>query len=66
MMLLTTVLVALLCLVSCAAGGMSCIGIRNKEQGDCSAKHEHLCNMQSGLWTKSYIISPENGSYNGE
>ena len=61
MILLAAVPLALLGLVSCASGGMDCL--RNR---DCATKHEHLCNMQSGLWTKNYVLSSHNGSYNGE
>lgn len=38
--------------------GMECI--RNK---DCAHKHEHICNMQSGLWTKNYILVSKNNSF---
>ena len=61
MLVLMTVSLALLSHVSCASGGMDCL--RNK---DCATKYEHLCNMQSGMWTKNYILHPMNGSYNGE
>ena len=32
----------------------------------CDSKHEHLCNILSGLWTKNYAISLRNDSYEGE
>ena len=60
-MLLVLVPLALLGLALGASGGMECL--RNK---DCATKHEHLCNMQTGLWTKNYVLTPKNASYNGE
>lgn len=31
---------------------------------DCATKHEHLCNMQNGMWTKNYILIPnQNGTF---
>ena len=38
---------------------MDCL--RNR---DCGTKHEHLCNMQNGMWTKNFLLIPNNnGSF---
>lgn len=29
---------------------------------DCLNRHEHLCNMQNGMWTRNYVLYPKNGT----
>ena len=29
---------------------------------DCLNRHEHLCNMQNGMWTRNYVLTPKNNT----
>lgn len=62
-MMILVIVTALTFLIfsSDASGGMECVKYK-----DCSMKQEHLCNTQSGLWTKHYINNGKNGSNEGE
>lgn len=33
---------------------------------DCLNRHEHLCNMQNGMWTRNYVLTPKNNTFEGE